>query len=67
MLGVAYAVSAAALAGWFVVDGWSAMGLVETALTFLLILAAVCGGWFVLLATRAGHAPHGSQHAHVMR
>lgn len=50
MLGATYAASAVLLAGLFLRDVWRAMAAVDAGLTFLLILSAVCGGWFVLLA-----------------
>ena len=62
-----YAASAVLLAGLFLRDVWRAMAVEDAGVTFLLILSAVCGGWFVLLAVqRLGRRSrsHRGHHVH---
>lgn len=61
VLGITYAIGATALLVWFVIDVWRAASFADRLLQAALIVAAICGAWFVDVALknlrRVGAAP----------
>ena len=49
-VGAVYALSAAAVLVWFMVDVWQVAELIDFLLQVALIASAVCGVWFVSIA-----------------
>lgn len=65
ILGGIYAVSAVVVLAIFVIDAWSAHGMIDRILQFALIIAAACGVWFIVNALETlglRHHTHRSAH-----
>jgi hypothetical protein len=49
-VGAVYALSAAAVLAWFVIDVWQAARIADFILQVALVASAACGVWFISIA-----------------
>ncbi|HWW62312.1 MAG TPA: hypothetical protein VN181_13150 [Thermoanaerobaculia bacterium] len=61
VLGAAYVVLALSLLAWYLVESWNSSGMLDRAMQFMLLVAAITGAWFIWIA-RTSLSPGGWHH-----